>query len=243
MRPSTLSRGPLLTAATLLLGLCPAPAAAQDLQVSWDVLPPMIVRDNYGGHLSSKYFAFSVSILNGSKDTLIVKSFDLKGRDLRLLSPDFNTVRASIVKGQMTGRRNTGIRALKGTGSTAAALNGFFKAAQSAATYGRFVSVFSGPFITALEAVVPDTTVAYLEAWDKNKVFKDGLVVDPGQSANGTIFVPIQSLYPDYVKPSRKLSQKYNPADVKKAITEILPQGYSVQGTPESLSKKQFQMR
>jgi len=203
----------------------------------------MIVRDNYGRHLSSKYFAFSVSIMNGSKDTLIVKSFDLTGKDIRLLSTDFNTVRASIVKGQMTGRRNTNIRALKGTGATAAALNGFFKAAQSAATYGRFVSAFTGPVMTAIEAVVPDTTVAYLEAWDKSKVFKDGFVVDPGQSAIGTIFIPIQSLYPDYMKPSRKLSEKYNPAEVKKAITEIRPQGYSVQGTPESLSNKRFQMR
>lgn len=181
--------------------------------------------------------------MNGSKDTLIVKSFDLTGKDIRLLSTDFNTVRASIVKGQMTGRRNTNIRALKGTGATAAALNGFFKAAQSAATDGRFVSAFTGPVMTAIEAVVPDTTVAYLEAWDKSKVFKDGFVVDPGQSAIGTIFIPIQSLYPDYMKPSRKLSEKYNPAEVKKAITEIRPQGYSVQGTPESLSNKRYQMR
>ena len=195
MKTYTPPRGPLLAAATLLLSLFTAPAAAQDIEVSWDVLPPMIVRDNYGRHLSSKYFAFSVSIMNGSKDTLIVKSFDLTGKDIRLLSTDFNTVRASIVKGQMTGRRNTNIRALKGTGATAAALNGFFKAAQSAATDGRFVSAFTGPVMTAIEAVVPDTTVAYLEAWDKSKVFKDGFVVDPGQSAIGTIFIPIQSLY------------------------------------------------
>ncbi len=239
----TTPSGPLLAAATLLLSLFPAGVTAQDIEVSWDVLPPMIVRDNYGRHLSSKYFALSVSIKNGSSDTLIVKSFDLKGEGTRLLSTDFNTVRASIVKGQITGRRNTGVRALKGTGATAAALNGFFKAAQSAAAYGRFVSVFTGPLMTAIEAVVPDTTVAYLEAWDRSKVFKEGFVVEPGQSANGTIFIPIQRLYPGYVKPSRNLSEKFNPAEVKKMIWEIRPQGYSVQGAPASLNNRTFQMR
>ncbi len=203
----------------------------------------MIVRDNYGRHLSAKYFAFSVAIMNNSKDTLIVKSFDLTGQNVRLLSTDFNTVRASILKGQMTGRRNSTVRVLKGTGATAAALNGFFKAAQSAATYGRFVSAFTGPVMTAIEAVVPDTTVAYLEAWDKSGVFKDGFVVEPGQSANGTIFIPIQSLYPDYKKPSRKASEEFKPGEVKNRITEIRPQGYSVQGTSESLTNKRFTMR
>ncbi len=198
-------------------------SSTRDIKLVWGVLPHMVVRDSYGRHVSTKYFAIDIAILNQSPDTLNVTGFDVETTDQGSYpSLDWKLVRASIEKGQMTGRRNVSMAALKGTGSIAAGLNGFFKNARSAATYGRIVSAFTGPFITGLEALIPDTTIKYLANWDQNPVFKNGFVIEGnGRTGNGVIFIPIQLLFPEYRKPSRRDAPDYTPDKVRAKIKRI----------------------
>lgn len=192
-------------------------------EVAWEVLPEIVVRDNYGRHVSSKYFAIDVAVHNPSdSDVLIVRAFQFANKETHLNS-DPRLVRGSLEKGQMTGRRNVAINTIKSMGLVAAGASGFFKNTGSSATYNRSVVMFSDPFEKGLEVIFPDTTIKYLSNWDSDKVFKDGFVVSAGDTGRGRIFVPIQALYPDYTKPKRGTQFDLN--EVKERLGDMKPVG------------------
>ncbi len=163
-------------------------------EVAWYVLPPKMVRDNYGHYVSSKYIAIDITVHNmNTTDQINVQAFTFGGAVSvdPYKNSDPNLVRGSIVKGQDTGARNTLVRVIKVVGNLATGAGGFVKNAGASASYGRGVSIFSDPFEKGVELIVPDTTVTYLTAWDKDEVFKKGFIVEPGKEVTGRIFIPV----------------------------------------------------
>ncbi len=169
-------------------------ASGRRPQVAWYVLPSKIIRDNYGHYVSSKYIAIDITVHNmNSTDQISVQAFTFLGlrSDDPYKNSDPNLVRGSIVKGQETGARNTLVRVIKVVGNLATGAGGFVKNAGASASYGRGVSIFSDPFEKGVELIIPDTTVTYLTAWDKDEVFKKGFIVEPGKEVTGRIFIPV----------------------------------------------------
>jgi len=140
-------------------------ASGQPPEVAWYVVPPKIVRDNYGHYVSAKYTAIDITVHNmNSTDQINVQAFTFRGAVSAdpYKNSDPNLVRGSIVKGQETGARNTLVRVIKVLGNLATGASGFVKNAGTSASYGRGVSIFSDPFEKGVELIVPDTTVTYL---------------------------------------------------------------------------------
>jgi hypothetical protein len=169
-------------------------ASGQPPEVAWYVLPPKVIRDNSGHYVSSKYIAIDITVHNmNSTDQINVQAFTFRGA--AAADPNKNSdpklVRGSIVKGQDTGARNTVVRVIKVVGNLVTGAGGFVKNPGASASYGRGVSIFSDPFEKGVELIVPDTTVAYLTAWDNEEVFKKGFIVDPGKEVTGRIFIPV----------------------------------------------------
>lgn len=169
-------------------------ASGQPPEVAWYVVPPKIVRDNYGHYVSSKYVAIDITVHNmNSTDQINVQAFTFRGAPPAdaYKNSDPNLVRGSIVKGQDTGARAVLVRVIKVAGNLATGAGGFVKNASASASYGRGVSILSDPFEKGVELIIPDTTVTYLTAWDKDEVFKNGFIVEPGKEVTGRIFIPV----------------------------------------------------
>jgi len=207
------------------------------IELGTEFIPYAVVRDNYGRFVADRYFAVDVAVVNkhAQNSTLYINAFvfDLLSSTNAqpLLNVDPKLVRGSIEKGQLVGRRNVSIEILKGLGATASGLSGFFKAAQSAATAGRIIAAFNGPAITGIGAVIPDTTVKYLNNWDQDQVFKNGFVVPAGQTQRGRVFLPIQSLFPDFQRndSQHKTAKDFRIDDIEAKIKDIHVLGFSAQ--------------
>jgi hypothetical protein len=205
-------------------------ATGQEPKVAWDVLPAKIVRDNYGHYVSSKYIAIDITVHNtNTSDQIIVRAFTFgpaSGDPYKNADP--NLVRGSILKGQDTGARNTMVRLIKVLGNLATGSAGFVKNVGASASYGRAVSIFSDPFEKGVEMVFPDTTVDYLTAWDKDEVFKNGFIVDPGKEVTGRIFIPVRiacemaELHPSECREGGWLqSATYDPVTLRRGLGKI----------------------
>jgi hypothetical protein len=171
------------------------------IEIATQYIPYDIARDNYGRFVADRYLTFDVAVANNTQNTLYVNAFLFERAEAKTspyLNTDAKLVRGSIEKGQLVGRRNVNIEILKTVGTVATGLSGFFKVAESAATAGRIIAAYNGPFITGISAIVPDTTVKYLNNWDQDLVFKNGFVVSKGQTERGRVFIPIETLFPEF---------------------------------------------
>jgi hypothetical protein len=161
--------------------------------IVWDVLPVSIVRDNYGHNVASKYVAIDVVIHNNDPTTqLLIRGFRFNVKSVYYANTDPTLVRGTIEKGQMVGARNRSVQAIKTIGLIATGAGGYFHAPGPSANFNRAVAIFSDPFEKGIELIFPDTTVKYLANWDKDTVFKNGFVVDPGKDSPGRLFLPVE---------------------------------------------------
>ena len=189
------------------------------IDLAWSVVPCRTERDNYGRHVSDKYYVIDVSVFNRSNGQIIIKTLTFTVQeDAVKTQPEINLdpglVRGSIEKGQLMGRRNMIVHTIEAVGNVAAGSEGFFKAAGASASYNRIVSIWTGPFDTGIKAIWPDTTVTYLNNWDKSDVYKKGIVVESNQEGRGIIFIPFEVLQPG----QKKLVPNYDPVKIKNLI-------------------------
>ena len=199
---------------------CPSGVSAT---IAWNVLPWKIVKDNFGHYVANKYVAVDVAVNNCTDQTLILNAFQfhtqvVPGVTRIDLTTDPKMVRGTLVKGQKTGIRNTGVHIIKSLGLIASGATGFFKNMGSSATYGRAVTLFSDPFEKGVELIFPDTIVTYLDNWEADEVFKKGFVVSPSQTVRGRVFMPIQNLYPS---PAKVKAKHLDPSEVRQKLGKI----------------------
>ena len=194
------------------------------IYIGWSVLPSKVLRDNYGHHIMDKYFGIDIAVYNRSEDkALVVRAFEfiLRANRQRDISADPALVRGSLQKGELTGKRNVIVNSIKSIPvifSPAAAL---YRNPTPRANFQTAVGVFTG-LGKALDIVVPDTILTYLETWDKTQVFKEGFVVPAAGSTQGRIFIPIELIYPRS-DPKWKKAHKgnYDPGLIKAEIGEL----------------------
>jgi hypothetical protein len=184
---------------------CKADTDVKAPELAWTVLPPRVIRDNYGHNVSNKYIAIDVIVHNSyACNQLVVKGFRfvVKGTT-DYATTDPTLVKGSIVKGQLVGTRNTVVQVVKTLGLIATGASGFFKSTGASATYNRGVTIFSNPFEKGIELIFPDTTVTYLSNWDKDEVFKSGFVVQAGKEVQGRLFMPIEVVCSENYSPEK----------------------------------------
>jgi hypothetical protein len=185
-----------------------------DVYIGWSVLPPNVLRDNYGHYVVNKYFGLDVAIANRSEDStqsLIITALEFCHPidHIKDISADPTLVRGSLQKGELTGKRADISNSIQAIGTLMAPAAPFFKNAMHQATYSTATSMLS-PLKSAFDLVWPDTIATYLTNWDRDQVFKQGFVVSGGQSERGRVFIPIEYIYP---RPGKKPT---NPDDLKK---------------------------
>ena len=225
-----------------------------DVYIGWSVLPAKVLRDNYGRHVTDKYFGIDVVIANRTGNStpaggtehaeepqsLIVTALEFchvqAGGELRDVSVDPVLVRGSLQKGELTGRRNTISRAIQAIGDVAAPSAGFFKNDLHRGTFSTAAALFT-PIKTGFDLVWPDTILTYLENWDKDEVFKKGFVVPAGGSTRGRVFIPIEIIYP---RPLAAKNGQLSPDEKKtyESDNELYKQATKGNYDPEDVKKK-----
>jgi hypothetical protein len=228
-------------------------ATGPDVYVGWSVLPPKVLRDNYGHYVVEKYFGLDVAVANRSQGTnggttgtsVIISALEFcpTGNTVKDISADPTLVRGTLQKGGLTGRRADISNSIQAIGTIMAPAAPFFKNALHRATYSTGTSMLN-PIKSAFDLVWPDTIATYLTNWDKDQVFKQGFVVAAGQSERGRVFIPIEYIYPHPGKKPDKsnanayaeweakqiawkiaTSGKYDPEAVKKVIGSVVVLG------------------
>lgn len=218
-------------------------ATGPDVYIGWSVLPPKVLRDNYGHYVVDKYFGLDVAIANRSQGTngsntgtsVIVSALEFcpTGNVVKDVSADPTLVRGSLQKGELTGKRADVSNTIQAIGTIMAPAAPFFKNALHRATYSTGASMLS-PIKSAFDLVWPDTIATYLTNWDKDQVFKQGFVVAAGQSERGRVFIPIEYIYPRPGKNPGKNSQGYAAWEAKRIAWEIASSG---KYDPEAVKK------
>jgi hypothetical protein len=218
-------------------------ATGPDVYIGWSVLPPKVLRDNYGHYVVDKYFGLDVAIANRSQGTngsntgtsVIVSALEFcpTGNLVKDVSADPTLVRGSLQKGELTGKRADISNSIQAIGTIMAPAAPFFKNALHRATYSTGASLLS-PIKSAFDLVWPDTIATYLTNWDKDQVFKQGFVVAAGQSERGRVFIPIEYIYPRPGKNPGKDSAGYAAWEAKQLAWKIASSG---KYDPEAVKK------
>ncbi len=220
--------------------LLKALAGGNPVYIGWSVIPPKVLRDNYGRYVRDKYFGIDVALANRSADKgLFVTAFEFCRQDLKEVSADPALVRGSLVKGEMTGRRSILLHLIHGTALVLAPVQGFFS---NQARHDNFVTGVSilKPLETGFELVWPDTIQTYLDIWDKDEVFKKGFIVAAGAPpVRGRIFIPIDLIFPcpataapateSCAKQRAARKGRYSPEEVKKQIGTLVVLGQDIE--------------
>jgi len=218
-------------------------ATGPDVYIGWSVLPPKVLRDNYGHYVVDKYFGLDVAIANRSQGTngsntgtsVIVSALEFcpTGNFVKDVSADPTLVRGSLQKGELTGKRADISNSIQAIGTIMAPAAPFFKNALHRATYSTGASLLS-PIKSAFDLVWPDTIATYLTNWDKDQVFKQGFVVAAGQSERGRVFIPIEYIYPRPGKKPDKNSKDYPAWEAREVAWKIASGG---KYDPEAVKK------
>jgi len=211
--------------------LLTALSAGPDVYIGWSVIPAKVVRDNYGRNVTNKFFGIDVAVANRSSDTVIINTLEFcRQMDQRDVSQDPALVRGSLLKGQLTGRRTIIRGSMVAISLAATPAAPFFKNVAHQNNFHTGLAILN-QFPVAFDDIVPETTLKYLEDWDKDEVFKKGFVVAGGASSRGRIFIPIELIYPPSDKTNWKqaTSGKYDPSIVKQQIGVLIVLGQSVQ--------------
>jgi hypothetical protein len=205
--------------ATLMRSLATGP----DVYIGWSVLPPKVLRDNYGHYVVNKYFGLDVAVANRSSastsaasggsntpTSVIISALEFcpPTNTVKDISADPTLVRGSLQKGELTGKRSDISNSIQALGTILAPVAPFFKNAAHRANYSTGVSLLD-PIKSAFDLIWPDTIATYLTNWDKDQVFKQGFVVAAGQSERGRVFIPIEYIYPRPGKRPDKNSTDY----------------------------------
>ena len=108
----------------------------------------------------------------------------------RVSSADLTVLRGVAEKGQSLDPRNLAVRSLTGVGVIAAGLTGVMRLGHS---YAPGVAAFNGPFLTAVQEVLPDYTVNQLNRLN-DSAFLANTVVGKQQAKVIVIFIPQSDL-------------------------------------------------
>ncbi len=183
-------------------------AGLSDAQVSIrvyrSVIDPRNAADIFGRRIARRFLVFQLNITNRSRDYQFLiqdLSMDLShvyptsvgkspagqlGGKQELSSVELSLLRGVAEVGQSADRRNTTLRALRGTGNIAAGLIGIAKFGVS---YAPSVAVWNGPVLSAYSEIFPDYTINQMNRLN-DSAYSANTIVPKQQSKVVTVFLP-----------------------------------------------------
>ena len=214
------------------------PGLDAQVEVMWKVLPEEVVLDSFGTRVAKRYYGVEVVIGNNSGFDLQLAAVGFRNykslpagsaecptdREYPSMPVDsYQIVRGSLERAREVGFRHKLLSGFKVAGLLMTGFLPFYEAPSRAKThYTGLTNIVSGPVISGLEAIIPDTTINQLRQLDI-QALRDGIIIPNNTHRRTMTFISKRALVCGTGKPSN------NPLQVTSALGDLVLIGTQVQ--------------
>jgi hypothetical protein len=245
----------IIVRASNAIKLIPISFRREATTVTWDILPPSIVGDNYGRTIKNDYYCIEISIQNNSGSDLALAQLnffkdvdtgriDYNADGTPKKNPDgsnatiykrefrpnttYSTVHGSLEKRKLTHPRTLTLSIIDAMGSLLTGFNPFFRNINHAKNYSQFIDILSNPLAKGLASAWKDPYPDEMRRFEED-VLKDGQTVANNAILKTKIFVPKKSLFGNSSDAKRKRNDL---EEVKKELGSLMVLGFRFEKGP-----------
>jgi hypothetical protein len=174
-------------------------ALEPQVDVSWAVVPPSIVADNFGRRIRQEFFCIDVTIGNNTGGDLQVSgiSFSLPSDpNNQLLVPisSYGLVRGSLEKRKLLYPRTLTLAIISGVAQLLTGFNPFFHNVNHAKNFAQGITIISNPIEKGVELVWPDALPGELDRLDQ-QTLRDDKIVPNNTTFKTRVFIPKEVVF------------------------------------------------
>jgi hypothetical protein len=207
------------------------------VDVSWAVVPPAIVADNFGRRIKQEFYCIDVTIGNNTGGDLQISglSFNLSSDpNKQMIVPisSYGLVRGSLEKRKLFYPRTLTLGIISSVAQLLTGFNPFFHNVNHAKNFAQGITIISNPIEKGVELVWPDALPGELDRLDQ-QTLRDDKIVPNNTTFKTRVFLPKDILFQPGEKcigsDQRSRECRNNVIEVKKRLGTMTLVGYQIQ--------------